>query len=60
MEVLLKLEALRLKMQRDNLDQSKIDAIRSAITQSVNSGKATHFDMQKIIEEARKESGLNA
>jgi antitoxin ParD1/3/4 len=49
-------EALRLKMQQDNLYQAKVDAFRSAIAQGENSGKATLFDMQEIIQEARRET----
>ena len=53
-------EALRLKMQQDNLYQAKVDAFRAAIVQGENSGEATLFDMQEVIEEAKQEAGLDA
>lgn len=48
-------EALRLKMQQDELYQLKIGALREAIIAGENSGVASPFDIHEIIEEARQD-----
>ena len=53
-------EALRLKMQQDEIYHTKIEALRSAIIQGEESGDPIPFDMKDIIQEAKKNSGLNA
>jgi len=52
-------EALRLKMQQDEIYQTKLVALRSAIIQGENSGDAAPFDMHNIIQEAKQDAGLN-
>ena len=52
-------EALRLKMQQDEIYQIKLEALRSAIIQGEESGDTTPFDIQEIIQEAKKEVGLD-
>lgn len=49
-------EALRLKMQQDELYQVKVQALRAAIIEGEESGDYTPFDIHEIIEEARNES----
>ena len=41
-------EALRLKMQQDEIYQTKLEALRAAIFNGEESGEATPFDMQEI------------
>ncbi len=53
-------EALRLKMQQDNLYQAKIKAFQTAIIQGENSGETSLFDIQEIIQEAKQETDLDA
>ena len=48
-------EALRLKMQQDEVYQAKLEALRAAIIQGEESGEATPFDIQDIIREAKTE-----
>ena len=48
-------EALRLKMQQDEIYQTKLNALRTAIIQGEESGEATPFNMQEIIQEAKAE-----
>ena len=48
-------EALRLKMQQDEIYQTKLEALRTAIIQGEQSGEATPFDIQDIIREAKTE-----
>ena len=48
-------EALRLKMQQDEVYQAKLEALRAAIIQGEESGEATPFDIQDIIREAKIE-----
>ena len=48
-------EALRLKMQQDEIYQTKLEALRAAIIQGEQSGEATPFDIQDIIREAKTE-----
>lgn len=53
-------EALRLKMQQDEIYQTRLESLRAAIIQGKESGDSTPFDMQDIIQEAKKDAGLNA
>ncbi len=53
-------EALRLKMQQDEIYQARLESLRAAIIQGEESGEATPFDMQDITQEAKKDAGLNA
>lgn len=46
-------EALRLKMQQDEIYQTKLEALRAAIIEGEQSGVAEAFDMQGIIEGAK-------
>ena len=46
-------EALRLKMQQDEIYQTKLEALRAAIIEGEQSGVAEPFDMQGIIEGAK-------
>jgi len=53
-------EALRLKMQQDTIYQTKLEALSAAIIRGENSGDAVPFDLQDIIQVAKKDIGLNA
>ena len=53
-------EALRLKMQQDEIYQTRLESLRAAIIQGEESGDATPFDMQDSIQGAKKDAGLNA
>lgn len=53
-------EALRLKMQQDEIYSAKLEALRSAINQGEESGESITFDIQGIIHEAKEEAGLDA
>ncbi len=53
-------EALRLKMQQDEMYQTKLEALRSAIIEGEQSGEAVPFDMRDIINEAKQDAGLSA
>ena len=53
-------EALRLKMQQDEIYQTRLESLRAAIIQGEESGDSTPFDMQDIIHEAKKDAGLSA
>ena len=53
-------EALRLKMQQDEIYQAKLEALRSAIIDGEQSGDPEPFDMKAIIKEAKKDEGLDA
>ena len=48
-------EALRLKMQSDEMYDSKLKALRSAIILGEESGETFPFDIQEIINEAKQE-----
>lgn len=52
-------EALRLKMQQDEIYQTKLDAMRSAIIQGEESGQSVPFDVRGILREAHKDAGLD-
>ncbi len=53
-------EALRLKMQQDEIYQTRLESLRAAIIQGEESGDSATFDMQDIIQEAKKDAGLKA
>lgn len=53
-------EALRLKMQQDEVYQAKLEALRQAIDDGINSGDLIPLDMSSIIEEARENAGVDA
>ena len=53
-------EALRLKMQQDKVYQAKLEALRQAIDDGLNSGDSIPLDMSSIIEEARENTGVDA
>ncbi len=53
-------EALRLKMQQDEIYNTKIHALRAAIIKGEDSGESSSFDIQEIIGEAKRDAGLNA
>ena len=53
-------EALRLKMQQDEIYNTKISALREAIIRGEQSGKSSSFDIQEIIGEAKHDASLNA
>lgn len=44
-------EALRLKMQQDEIYQTKLEALRAAIIEGEQSGVAEPFDMDTVIKE---------
>ena len=48
-------EALRLKMQQDEIYQAKLQALRAAIVEGEQSGPATPWDMDAMIKEAKLE-----
>lgn len=52
-------DALRLKMQQDEIYQIKLEALRVAITQGEESGNPVPFNMSDIIQEVHGEAGLN-
>ena len=52
-------EALRLKIQQDEIYQTKLEALRAAIIKGEQSGEATSFDIQEIIQEAKTDAGMN-
>ncbi len=53
-------EALRLKMQQDEIYQVKLESLRAAIIRGEESGEGVPFNMQDIILEAKSDAGLNA
>ena len=53
-------EALRLKMQQDEVYQAKLEALRTAIDDGLNSGESVPLDMSSIIAEARKNAKVDA
>ncbi len=52
-------DALRLKMQQDEIYKIKLEALRTAIIRGEQSGDAMSFDIQNIIQEAKKDAGLS-
>ncbi len=53
-------EALRLKMQHDEIYQIKLEALSAAIIRGEDSGDFVPFDIQNIIQDVKKDNGLNA
>jgi len=53
-------EALRLKMQQDEIYKVRLESLRAAIIQGEESGDRVPFNMQDIILEAKGDAGLNA
>ena len=47
-------------MQQDEIYQTRLESLRAAIIQGEESGDATPFNMQDIIQDAKKDAGLNA
>tara|TARA_B110001454_G_scaffold138855_1_gene129008 strand:- start:64 stop:315 length:252 start_codon:yes stop_codon:yes gene_type:complete len=52
-------EALRLKMQQDEIYTTKLDALRTAIIKGEQSGEPSVFNMNDIIREAKQDVSLN-
>ena len=52
-------EALRLKMQQDEIYQTRLESLRAAIIQGEESGDARSFNMRDIVQDAKKDAGLN-
>ncbi len=52
-------EALRLKMQQDEIYQAKLEALRTAIDDGLNSGESVPLDMSSILADARKNAGVD-
>jgi len=48
-------EALRLKMQQDEVYQAKLSSLRAAIIQGEESGEVSSFDIHDIIREAKED-----
>ncbi|MBN4063817.1 type II toxin-antitoxin system ParD family antitoxin [Cardiobacterium sp. AH-315-I02] len=53
-------EALRLKMQHDEMYHARLESLRTAIILGEESGDAEPFDMNDIVQQAKKDAGLNA
>lgn len=53
-------EALRLKMRQDEVYQTKLEALRQAIDDGLNSGDSIPLDMSSILAEARKNAEVDA
>lgn len=47
-------DGLRLLKEKDLLQDAKLAALREAVKQGVESGRATALDMDEILEKARK------
>ena len=52
-------EALRLKIQQDEIYHTKLEALRTAIIRGEESGESSAFDIQEIITEAKNDAGVN-
>lgn len=48
-------EALRLKMQQDELRQAKIEALRTALIAGEQSGEARALDMDSLVRETKEQ-----
>ncbi|TPE51807.1 type II toxin-antitoxin system ParD family antitoxin [Maribrevibacterium harenarium] len=46
-------EALRMKMQQEQVYQAKLDALRAAASAGLQSGDAEPFDLDSILQEAK-------
>jgi len=53
-------EALRLKMQQDEIYQARLESLRAAIIRGEESCDGVPFNMQDIIHEAKIDAGTNA
>lgn len=53
-------EALRIKMQQDEVYQAKLDGLRAAVAAGINSGDSEDFDVNNIIAEAKERAGIDA
>ena len=53
-------DALRLKMQQEEVYQTKLEALKLAVADGVNSGEAIPLDINDIILEAKRDAGINA
>ncbi|SHO57293.1 type II toxin-antitoxin system ParD family antitoxin [Vibrio quintilis] len=51
-------EALRLKMQQDEVYQAKLIALRSAANAGLESGEPAPFDVEDLLCEARKRADV--
>lgn len=52
-------EALRLKMQQDQVYNAKLEALRNMLIEGENSGDPIPLDMHEIIAQAQKEAGVD-
>ncbi len=52
-------DALRLKMQQDELYRTKLEALKQAIALGEASGEAVPFDLTELLEEVHTEVGLD-
>ena len=53
-------DALRLKMQQAEVYQSKLNALRGAISAGIESGAPIPLDINEMILEAKKDVSMNA
>ncbi|BBN82108.1 CopG family transcriptional regulator [Pseudoalteromonas sp. A25] len=53
-------EALRLKMQQDEVYQARLHALRTAIDDGFNSGESIPLDMSSIIADAKAKAEVDA
>jgi antitoxin ParD1/3/4 len=53
-------DALRLKMQQDEMYQTKLTALRFAIVEGIESGAPIPLDINEMIIEAKNEVGVDA
>lgn len=53
-------EALRLKMQQDQIYHAKLDALRNMLIEGESSGDPIPLDMHEIIAQAQKNAGVDA
>ncbi|MFT6896490.1 MAG: antitoxin ParD1/3/4 [Paraglaciecola sp.] len=53
-------DALRQKMQSEEVYKTKLEALRAAISDGMNSGDPVPFDVNDLICEAKQDAGLNA
>ena len=53
-------DALRLKMQQDQVYNAKFEALRNMLLEGENSGDPTPLDMHEIIAQAQKDAGVDA
>ena len=53
-------EALRIKMQQDEVYEAKLGSLRAAVTAGLESGEPEAFDVNSILAEAKGRAGLDA